>query len=65
MLVSIDFIKCTNCSDCIDACPENVFYKNFQESEIFIDNTEECSNCGNCLEACPEDAINIEDVEED
>ena len=55
--VKIDMEKCTNCRECIEVCPEEVF----QLVDGFPAHVhkEQCIECDLCINICPEDAISI------
>ncbi|MCI5223248.1 MAG: 4Fe-4S dicluster domain-containing protein [Candidatus Electrothrix sp. AR4] len=55
--VKIDQEKCTNCLECIEVCPEEVFeLLNGGPSHV---HTENCVECDLCINICPEDAIRV------
>ncbi len=51
--ITIDRNKCTNCLQCINACPKKVLISR-RPIHVY---TECCTECGSCLSICPEDAI--------
>ncbi len=58
--ITYDFSKCTFCTKCYDACPNEaiILHKDRREIEFFFHN---CTYCQHCVMACPEDAIRMED----
>ena len=55
----IDEDKCTNCGNCIDVCPVEVFAKGSKKAKVA--KPKECIGCRACEVQCPEDAIKVED----
>jgi heterodisulfide reductase subunit A len=61
----IDLDKCTDCSKCLEVCPESGSLVHSPEDHRIYLNEQECrfyvnGGCKACLEACPEDAISLE-----
>jgi NAD-dependent dihydropyrimidine dehydrogenase PreA subunit len=55
--VKIDMERCTNCRECIEVCPEEVFQLvNGIPAHVF---KEKCIECDLCINICPEGAIYI------
>jgi ferredoxin len=55
--VKIDMKKCTNCRECIEVCPEEVFQLvDGIPTHVF---KEKCIECDLCVNICPEGAISI------
>lgn len=56
--VSMDRLKCTDCTVCVPLCPTDALVKNPETFEVeFI--KEKCIACGICIRACPYDAMEI------
>ena len=55
----IDKKKCTDCGDCIEICPVNVFAK--EKDKVFVKNPKECIGCLACEGQCPTNAIKVLD----
>ncbi len=55
-----DKSKCTFCTKCFEACPNEaiILHKDTREIEFFFHN---CTYCQHCVMACPEGAIVMED----
>jgi len=49
--------KCTNCNECVDACPVNILKAT--KDKITVTDKKECTLCSSCMEACEEDAITV------
>ena len=50
---SIDYVDCTLCGQCVEACPFDAM--RIVDEQVKI--TAACKACGVCVETCPEDAI--------
>ncbi|MFO7818873.1 MAG: electron transfer flavoprotein subunit alpha [Halanaerobacter sp.] len=50
---SIDYVDCTLCGKCVEACPFDAM--RIVDEQVKI--TAACKACGVCVETCPEDAI--------
>ncbi|MGB5685081.1 MAG: ferredoxin family protein [Candidatus Electrothrix sp.] len=55
--VKIDMEKCTNCRECVEVCPEEVFQL-VNGIPVHV-HSEKCIECDLCIDICPEDAISI------
>ena len=55
----IDKKKCTDCGDCIEICPVDVFGKN--NKEVVVKKPNECIGCRACEAQCEQNAIVVED----
>ncbi len=47
---------CTQCRDCVEACPETIL-KIAPDGVELVPEAGECTFCGACAEACPEDVF--------
>ncbi len=56
----IDKRLCTNCEECIDTCPYEVFSLNGNKDVVVLI-PEDCIECTACIEQCPEKAIYMDD----
>lgn len=57
--------KCTDCSECIEQCPEHCITKVPDDKELVFD-WSVCVGCGICAVTCPEEAIEmVPEPEED
>jgi len=55
--VTIDMDKCTNCRECIEVCPQEVFHLvDGVPAHVY---KEKCIECDLCIHICPEDAISV------
>ena len=50
---------CTRCSDCINACPDNLLYKGDGGFPEISFREEGCNFCGKCAEVCSEAVFDI------
>ena len=57
--VTIDREKCIFCLNCFEACPQEVYDIDYENSKIDIVLPKECLICLHCEEACPTGAIFI------
>ena len=55
--VKIDRKKCTNCMECIEVCPQEVF--ELVDGAPSHVHAEKCIECDLCMNICPEDAISV------
>jgi len=55
--VYIDPVKCTGCTACMAACPEDAVDGAAGYIHIVFDNG--CTKCGACIGVCPEEAIHV------
>lgn len=53
---------CTNCGDCVTACPEAIIVKKGNAHPVLDFSRGGCTFCGECTEACPSGALLKEDV---
>ena len=57
--VIIDRDKCTDCGECLESCPGDVYEKVGDRVEPV--HQEECHGCHTCEAVCPEDACFVEE----
>jgi NAD-dependent dihydropyrimidine dehydrogenase PreA subunit len=56
----VDAEKCIGCSECIGACPVNVYeLKDGKSVVVYVEN---CLGCESCVEACGEEAITVTEI---
>ncbi|MCI5210607.1 MAG: 4Fe-4S dicluster domain-containing protein [Candidatus Electrothrix sp. ATG2] len=55
--VKIDREKCTNCMECVEICPDEVF-QIVDEKPVYV-RAEHCQECDLCLFVCPENVISF------
>jgi NAD-dependent dihydropyrimidine dehydrogenase PreA subunit len=55
--VKIDAEKCTNCRECVEVCPQEV-YEMVNGFPAHVHN-DRCVECDLCVNICPEDAIMV------
>ena len=54
----IDPLKCDNCAECVDVCPEGaISVGKVNKKDIHIIDKEKCTDCGACFDICPQNAI--------
>ena len=51
-------LTCTQCSVCIDSCPEEALSKSRKTGAIQVDK-EKCTGCQSCVRACPFNVMKI------
>lgn len=61
-VIEIDNVLCIKCRDCVDVCPENLFYspptKIGDKRQVFFkDLDSKCTFCRQCIDICPTNAI--------
>jgi len=49
----IDRNKCTACGNCMDVCPQDVFFGSEKKKTPMITYPEECWHCNACVLDCP------------
>ena len=59
-VIVIDETKCTNCGECVNMCPSEVYKR--EGDRVVVGNTEDCSNCQSCTSVCEPQAITISEV---
>ena len=60
--ITVDNILCIKCRDCVEACPENLFFSPLtpigeKRKLEFIDPDDKCTRCGLCIDVCPTNAL--------
>jgi len=60
MKVKVDYNKCENCGECVEACPFN--FRKIVNEKITVD-PDRCVGCGRCVKVCPNGAISL-DIED-
>lgn len=53
---------CTQCGDCVSACPEGIIRKDAREGIILDPALGACTFCGDCAKACPTEALSVERI---
>ena len=51
--IEVDEKRCTDCADCVKACPRDVFA--IEEGKLRVVDVNACTMCGECEKACPVD----------
>ena len=51
--IEVDEDRCTDCAECVKACPRNVFA--MEEGKLRVVDVNLCTICGECEKACPMD----------
>jgi DNA-directed RNA polymerase subunit D len=51
--IEVDADRCTDCADCVKACPRDVFA--IEEGKLQVVDVNACIICGECEKACPVD----------
>jgi DNA-directed RNA polymerase subunit D len=49
--VEVDEERCTDCAECVKACPRDVF--EIEKGKLKIVDVNACTLCGECVKACP------------
>ncbi len=49
----IDKNKCTACGQCVDVCPQDVFFGSQTGQTPVVSYPEECWHCDSCVLDCP------------
>ncbi|MHB8808658.1 MAG: ATP-binding protein [Desulfobulbaceae bacterium] len=57
--VTIDREKCTDCGECLDACPSEIYER--ISGRIEVAHPEECHGCHTCESVCPHEACSVEE----
>lgn len=60
MIINIDYSKCngSDCLDCLDICPMNVF--DVADDVLIIGKLDNCCGCQACIDVCPVNALSLE-----
>lgn len=64
-VVTVDVEKCQGCSDCVDACPNELIAlveENGKQFAMYKGDAEECIGCYSCESTCPEGSITITEL---
>ncbi len=61
-VIIVDNILCIKCRDCVEECPENLFFSpptpiGEKRKLDFIDPEDKCTHCGLCIDVCPTNAL--------
>ena len=56
-IIEIDDNKCTNCEQCMEICPQNVFIK--KNKKVAVERILDCTLCKECVKICEDSAINL------
>jgi len=56
-MVKINQKLCTNCGNCAEACPFDVF--EIKNKKVIVAHSENCKKCEACISACPNNAIKL------
>jgi len=62
IVLQVDQERCgdaESCSQCVAACPVDVFRLEGGRLKTDAENEDECTLCELCLQACPNDAIRL------
>lgn len=57
---SID--ECIGCMTCVNVCPMDVFYYDYDRNKSVLLYPENCQTCAQCYLSCPTDALMMLDV---
>jgi DNA-directed RNA polymerase subunit D len=49
--VEVDKERCTDCAECVKACPRDVF--EIEQGKLKVVDVNACTLCGECVKACP------------
>lgn len=55
----IDPNRCTLCGQCVELCPEDVFFGSDEKSVPQVSYPDDCWHCNSCVYECPSDAIKL------
>jgi len=58
-VVRIDLNKCIGCENCVNICPLDVFYFNYEAHKSVIAYPENCQSCGQCFLNCKGRSLGI------
>jgi len=67
--IVIDDPLCIKCRDCVDICPENLFFSpptpiGEKRRLNFIDPEDKCTRCGTCIDICPTNALELKTTDD-
>ncbi len=55
----IDQNRCTLCGQCVELCPEDVFFNSDDKSVPRVSYPDDCWHCNSCVYECPVEAIKL------
>lgn len=58
-VVRIDLNKCVGCESCVNICPLDVFYFDYQAHKSVLAYPENCQSCGQCFLNCKGRSLGI------
>jgi DNA-directed RNA polymerase subunit D len=58
-IVEIDQKKCTQCNECVTACPKHIL--EIKNKKLIVTDIEQCTTCKTCVDVCEPDAITVKD----
>ena len=58
-VIRVDLNLCIGCENCINICPMDVFYFNYEAHKSVIAYPENCQSCGQCYLNCQGHALGI------
>ena len=60
LVADVDAAACTDCGDCLTACPYGAIVKTTMDGKAVVAISEaSCKGCGGCVPVCPENAIDL------
>ena len=59
MVVRIDLNNCIGCENCVNICPMDVFYFNYEANKSVMAYPENCQSCGQCFLNCQGRALGM------
>ena len=59
MVIRIDLNKCIGCENCVNICPMDVFYFNYEAHKSVMAYPENCQSCGQCYLNCQGRALGM------
>ena len=57
--VIIDLEKCEGCGECVDICPQDVYFGSEENAVPVLSYPKECWHCSACVIGCPVEAIRL------
>ena len=58
-VIRLDLDKCIGCENCVNICPMDVFYFNYEANKSVIAYPENCQSCGQCFLNCQGRSLGI------